>query len=205
MVIGILIALQINNWNEEKKQKDFGKKLLGDIRVTVMNNRDALNWVIEYNQEGMASAEIILAHLSEDLPYHDSLDVHFSKAIQYGVPTIRNDDYESLKSYRLNLLQNDTLMKVMNNTYAQTYWLETLEFRQENYFQNTVFPILTGMFETVAMRSKMKPFDYDALKNSREYISILNSMNAHREDQNKWYSETIMSLEELEKMIVKSH
>ena len=61
------------------------------------------------------------------------------------------------------------------------------------------------MFETVAMRAKMKPFDYEELKSSKEYLSILNTMNAYRKDHNKWRSLTIQSMNELEEMIGKIH
>ncbi len=79
--------------------------------------------------------------------------------------------------------------------------LKTLVFRQENYFYNTASPILTELFETVAMRTSMKPFDYEALKNSRKYHSIISTMNEYRKDQNIWYSENLDRITEIEKMI----
>ncbi len=89
VVIGILIALQINNWNENQKQKDFAKKLLLDIKISLLNNYEQLNFVIDYNEEGIASAKKLQNHLDSNLPYHDSLDIHFSKAIQYSTPIIK--------------------------------------------------------------------------------------------------------------------
>lgn len=200
VVIGILIALSINNWNENQKQQHFANKLLLDIKTSLINNYVQLNFVIEYNEEGIASAEIILNHLNNNLAYHDSLDLHFSKAIQYSTPIIRNAGYESLKNHGLNIVQNDTLLKALDTAYNQG-WLETLVFRQENYFFSTASPILTELFETVAMRTKTKPFEYEKLGDSRNYYSILNTMNEYRKDQNIWYSDHLQKLIEMEKMI----
>ena len=168
VVIGILLALQINNWNENQKQQHFANKLLLDIKTSLINNYVQLNFVIDYNKEGIASAEIILNHLNNNLAYHDSLDLH--------------------------------LLKALDTAYNQG-WLETLVFRQENYFFSTASPILTELFETVAMRTKTKPFEYEKLSDSRKYYSILNTMNEYRKDQNIWYSDHLQKLIELEKMI----
>lgn len=200
VVIGILIALQINNWNENQKQNDFTKKLLLDVKISLLNNYEQLNFVLGYNKDGIKSAEIILNHLEVNLPYHDSLDIHFSKAIQYSTPIIRNAGYESLTNYGLNRVQNDSLLKALNDAY-NTGWIKTLVFRQENYFFNTASPMLTELFQTVAMRTKMKPFEYEELKSSRKYYSILNTMNTYRKDQNRWYEDNLQQLIQIEKMI----
>ncbi|MCW5518168.1 DUF6090 family protein [Muriicola sp. Z0-33] len=200
VVIGILIALQINNWNENQKQRTFAKKLLLDIKISLSNNYEQLNFVIDYNEEGITSAEMLQNHLDSNLPYHDSLDIHFSKAIQYSTPIIRNAGYKSLANYGLNLIQNDSLLNALDDMYNMG-WIETLVLRQENYFYNTASPILTELFEKVAMRTSMKPFDYEALKNSRKYHSIINTLNEYRKDQNIWYSENLDRITEIEKII----
>ena len=199
VMIGILLALQVNNWNESEKQKNFANKILNAITISIKNNIVYYEFVIDYNEDGNQSAEIILNHLDKNLSYHDSLDVHFSKAIQYSTPIIRNAGYESLKSYGLSIIENDSILDALE-VYNDGF-IETLVLRQEYYFSNTVLPILTELFETVAIRSDMKPFDYDELKNSRKYQSILNTSIANRNDQNKWYKLWLQDIKDIEKMI----
>ena len=38
VVIGILIALQINNWNEERKKKQVERNTLLDIKADIQHN-----------------------------------------------------------------------------------------------------------------------------------------------------------------------
>ena len=199
VMIGILLALQVNNWNESEKQKNFANKILNAITISIKNNIAYYEFVIDYNEDGNQSAEIILNHLDKNLSYHDSLDVHFSKAIQYSTPIIRNAGYESLKSYGLSIIENDSILEALE-VYNDGF-IESLVLRQEYYFSNTVLPILTELFETVAIRSDMKPFDYDELKNSRKYRSILNTSIANRNDQNKWYKIWLQAVKDIEKMI----
>ncbi|QBA63962.1 DUF6090 family protein [Muriicola soli] len=200
VVVGILLALQINNWNEHKKQKSIAKELLKDIEISLANNYTQLNFVINYNQEGNTSAELIKHQIQNNLPYHDSLDLHFSKAIQYSTPVLKNPGYESLKVFGLNLVENDSLIKALGDFYNMG-WIETLVFRQESYYYGTASPILVELFESVAMRNSMKPFNYNTLLTSNEYLSILNTMIAYRKDQNVWYFENLQQLDEIKNMI----
>ncbi len=199
VVIGILIALSINNWNESEKQKIFANKILTDITISIKENIDYYDFSIDYNETGIQSAEIILNHLDRNLSYHDSLDVYFSRAVGYSTPILRNAGYESLKSYGLNIIENDSILhalEILNNGF-----IETLVLRQEYYFSNTASPVLTELFETVAMRTDMKPFDYEELKKSRKYRSILNTSIAYKKDSNKWYKGQLQAIENLKEMI----
>ncbi|MFT6807976.1 MAG: hypothetical protein ACJA01_001199 [Saprospiraceae bacterium] len=128
-----------------------------------------MNFSIDYNEVGIQSAEMILYQLDKNISYHDSLDIHFSKAVGYCTPILRNVGYESLKSYGPNILVNDSLLRKLD--IYNVGFIETLILRQENYFYNTASPILVELFETVAMRTDMKPLDYEELKKNQENIA----------------------------------
>ena len=46
VVIGILIALQINTWNEERKDKATGDQYLADIRQDLENDLDQMKGIL---------------------------------------------------------------------------------------------------------------------------------------------------------------
>jgi len=199
VVIGILIALQINNWNEQKKTKEFEHQILKDISNSLQINFFQIDMCLESTRASIASIDTILKHLEENLPYHDSLESHFSKSVEWCSPTFSNAGYESLKTYGRNLVTNDSLRERLSIYDAG--WMETLGQRQEDYFFNTASPILTELFETVAMRTEMRPFDYTVLKESKQYLSVLKTSKAYRKDQEYWYSFWRDLLLETEKLI----
>ena len=47
VVIGILIALQVNNWNEYRKEKVVEKKILLSLHNEISNNLESLEVVID--------------------------------------------------------------------------------------------------------------------------------------------------------------
>jgi len=199
VVIGILIALSINNKNEARKVKQFEYGILQDIETSMEGNFFQLDMCLSGNKKAILSADLILKHLEENLPYNDSLDFHFSRALEWCSPVLNNAGYESLKMYGTNLITNDTIKE--NLGIYDAGWMETLAKRQEEYFFNTASPVLTELFEKVAMRTQMKPFDYEQLRNSNKYISILKTSKENREEQNRWYNQWQHKLVSLDEMI----
>ena len=204
VVIGILIALSINNKNETRKVKQFEYRILKDIETSMEGNFFQIEMCLRGNKKAISSADLILKHLDEKLPYNDSLDFHFSRALEWCSPVFNNAGYESLKMYGTNLVTNESIREELGIYDAG--WMETLAQRQEEYFFNTASPILTELFEKVAMRTQMKPFDYEQLRNSNKYISILKTSKENREEQIRWYErwqQRLVSLDSLIKIELK--
>lgn len=76
VVIGILIALQVNNWNEAKKDRQSEKLYLEALQTEFSNNLDILDETIHLN-------EVLVAQLGELLTFFDKkkLDTTSTKDI----------------------------------------------------------------------------------------------------------------------------
>lgn len=186
VVIGIVIALQINNWNEKRKEAVFELKVLNEIQSGLRINISALNLGIKRNLEAINSCNVILNHFEKKLPYNDSLDVHFSASLQWFRPSIDNPAYEGLKSYGLHVIKNDSIRNKLEGIY-EWKWMEILNERQDEYFYGTIAPFLTDLFESNEFRGRMKPYDYDALKKSKKYNHILKTLISNRELQSQFW------------------
>ena len=184
VVIGILVALQVNNWNEDRKARKFEQKMLRELNVSIQNNIQFLNRAIDENKKARQSSQLILNYLETSLPYHDSLDYHFSRALFWFHPSLTNDAYESLKSYGLHLISNDSIRKKLGDIYEWTF-LERFSDRQEEYFNGTVAPLLVNWFTSYEFSGYMKPLDYRELQESSPYKHILRTMISNRTEQIK--------------------
>ena len=51
VIIGILIALSINNWNANRKLKSEEQNLLKDLRIEIKNNIDELSIAINEHEK----------------------------------------------------------------------------------------------------------------------------------------------------------
>lgn len=62
VVVGILIALQINNWNEVRKNSNKEKVVLGNIHKEFKKNKKQLDSVIDWHVLNLNSCQKIIDH-----------------------------------------------------------------------------------------------------------------------------------------------
>lgn len=111
VVIGILIALQINNWNEAKKTKTFELKMLAQIHQALKADYDyTYNHSLGYrNNETIKAVQYFFDLMRGVERPSDSLR-HYFNWLSYGLSfQVNLGPYESLKSMGLEKISNDSL------------------------------------------------------------------------------------------------
>lgn len=132
VVIGILIALQINNKNQDKINRNYELTMLQEMKVAL--KKDILN--IESGLENLKrinlSAKELIMLQNEPSYDNDSLLYHFNVLRRGGIIlTINSSPYESLKSSGLDKISNPKLRNSI--TYLYEIQLQTTEFWINNF------------------------------------------------------------------------
>lgn len=109
VVIGILIALQINNWNEHKKEKAFEKEILEQIRANLLNEKVTLETIKTNFEKAMLSTEKVLNANWTEEEEKDSLKYWLGNIIQFDRFQPLTNAYEVVKSKGLDLISNKQL------------------------------------------------------------------------------------------------
>ena len=120
VVIGILIALQIDNWNEERKGKQkemlFLKEFQGAINTDLYNYEMRYTPRLERKKRGLDS---LMAYIYNQKDIHDTLFIRYYIQMRQGIRLgYSNGPYEALKSTGLDFIKNDSLRSAINDTYA---------------------------------------------------------------------------------------
>ncbi len=123
VVIGILIALQINNWNERKKEHQKERAFLKEINLDFKSNKTQLDSIISYNKISLhASVRLLEIIGTFDLknPVRNDSNGHFADSIKYynGLAW-RNKSFNPkngavealLNSSSFDLIKNDSLRR----------------------------------------------------------------------------------------------
>ena len=71
VVLGILIALQINNWNEDKKRRNTEVNLLLELKDNLTTDLHDIRYNINEDSETLLSNEIILDQFEKKIPFHE--------------------------------------------------------------------------------------------------------------------------------------
>lgn len=189
VVIGILIALQINNWNENKKERKQEHKVLTELLSSLENNytsmvSDSLNRVT-WN----TSSNIVINFLESDLPYSDTLNIHFQHARKPGTNlSLSYAGYEGLKNVGYDIITSDSLRKSIVELFELTHkaLLEEMEYfesfqpnRQSNI--DRLFSYDDKNFNlNEPFNVPLKPNNIDTLKNDSIYLSLIKSVKVQR-------------------------
>ncbi|WP_339896271.1 DUF6090 family protein [uncultured Algibacter sp.] len=141
VVIGILIALQINNWNQNRLNEDleslYYKRLLDDVREEKL----ILDATINYSKKVSFHAKKAIA-VYENSPNADSNPIE--NIINMYQASQLSDSYsasstfkELIASGQINLIQNDSL-KTALIAYYNIEWSETGVFTLENKYRENL-------------------------------------------------------------------
>jgi len=212
VVIGILIALQINNWNESRKEADFEYKILKEMHNSLLKNIEIVNRSIFFNQEAKTSCKIILNQFQENPTYQDSLDIHFARSLFWFKVSANYSAYKTAESHGLQIFKNDSIRILLSFVYESSLELiSALERRNHDYFYHNIMPVTRDLFESTnhgilqppswTYQGKMKPMNYEDLKNQPRYIHILKTLILNRETDITFLTRLIREMNELEKMI----
>lgn len=136
VVIGILIALQINNWNEQKKIRTYEITMLKEVSTTLESDLALLDRYIPYLENALKSF-CALGTMKNDVSIStDSLQFHLETVHEYGFfLNINKSPYEAIKSGGLDKISNLTIRNKLSKLYgdeipfAQT-WINEI-FRTE--------------------------------------------------------------------------
>jgi hypothetical protein len=120
VVIGILIALSINNWNEKRKIKNKETLILKELLTSINSDLKAYESFsgprIERKKRGLDS---LFSHIFDKKETKDSLFIDFYTNMSQDIfLRFDNGPFEDLKSSGLDIISNDSLRTAINNTYT---------------------------------------------------------------------------------------
>lgn len=133
VVIGILIALQVNNWNEQQKLQEKEKLYLSRLKEEAKWNIDILDNQIKLYQKNALNLDSIASFLSNSVPKNESLEI---PAIPSFISAwkLKNSAYtELVSSGTLGVVISDLKLREMLDEIAS---FQTVTIQALNYWRD---------------------------------------------------------------------
>lgn len=191
VVLGILIALQINNANETNKLQRKEVILLTEMKSNLQSDLLDLEYNIRGNKARRFSNQLILTALQEKRPFHDSLRSHFGNIFGNFQLSENTASWENLKSVGLDLISNDSLRNRISYLYSTRYpYLENTEKGVDDAYQwDYFYPQILENINMESVWESARPDDYNALMENREFQEVLKMNLFIRNFQQDQYEE----------------
>jgi hypothetical protein len=204
VMIGILLALQVNNWNEQRKDNATEQKILTALQEDLIINIDRLKSDILLEQNTIDQAQKIIAHLDQRKPYDPTLDAIFAESIYSPDVVLSTSSYETLKFKGVDIIQKEVLRKNIVNLFDVVYSNLIAEtVRLENQFWPAgVLPMVQKHFRQKIGYKELKPTDYEALLDDTTYKNMVMHRAHFRKLALDWKKKALADTEEVVEMIV---
>ena len=117
VVIGILMALQINNWNENRKVQEQETQIYLELKSDLLQTRNDIEKIISQHREIFKLSQNLINDIYNKKPYSDSIYDSFTSSGVDFVIIPKTSAFENLKNIGLNTLSNDSLRIDITNLF----------------------------------------------------------------------------------------
>jgi len=112
VVIGILIALQINTWNENRKSKKDERYVLTEVLKNLEEDAMLVDAIIKKRQKAKAAVIALQKSMKSETKDSDSLQFYLVDLLTFERYYPINNAFEILKSKGLQLSNNELTSKI---------------------------------------------------------------------------------------------
>lgn len=218
VMIGILLALQVNNWNESRKARRTEVKLLNEMSEELLETKTDLlsdmkkaTWSLNFT-DSIYQRILLEKRENRSQPLTIPLFYNYERSALYA----KLSAYESLQAYGINIISNDLLRKEITDFYQlhlkRIGDIETLigEINQKEfdpYLRKNALSIegcndCISLFEMVETRENYEKNAYLVLEPTDELMHLLKrkfglykALNGRYEEFEKHIDKLISTIE----------
>ena len=179
VVIGILIALQINNWNEERKQSIAINNVLIEIKEDLLQDQVELVRNIGMRKGDLAAQRRIINVLENNSPYNETVRSDLGKIQLARNIYSASKGYNLLKELNLGTLKNKELRMLLTKYYERDIPHVYREYSDDKLeFENFWLPYVRKHFKEWEFGAYAVPNDYSQLLDDETLLTAA-KINSH--------------------------
>jgi hypothetical protein len=188
VVIGILIALQINTWKEQNQYRKLEKQILNSLNIEFKSNLQKIKQSIDDYEQSEQSLRFLMSKMKANSEELSKYNIDSLIAVSVDVFDFRptqNTLTEVLSTGNLNLISNDSLKYNLIQWSAELNEISEAWSTLDDFNQNALFPYLTKnvSMKNIDSYSLMKwkkksefKVDYEKTFNDLEFENHLDNL-----------------------------
>jgi hypothetical protein len=206
VVIGILIALSINNWNNTIIDSGVEQNILKEIANGLKEDLTDVHHNMAGHKKGLTSCDYWNKLINDEQVAVDSVSYHYWYLTRNFAVLQNTSSFESLKSRGLELISNDSLrLQIISLYEIEYYQIKTIEEKyDESQFQKNYFKVINHIvsphlvFNSEGdMQSIQTPLNLTQ-NDTKEFLSYLWKIKKNREEVLKYYSDVEQKIKQLQ-------
>lgn len=174
IVVGILLALGISDWNDRRVQRDQEHALLNEVQIALSTDLEALQINLDKTYQAVDRIERLSGLLNEGAPYHPSMDQLFGAMYGVRITNLNTAAYETLKTVGLQSVSNSELRLRIAKVFDQHY--ETIIGEKEVEMNTNIGlmrPYFLTHFRNLKFFESATPIEYETIVNDFYFKNIV--------------------------------
>lgn len=177
IVLGILIALQINNWNHRQILKNREVAYIEDIRLSLLQDLDTIEYIIAFNYEKDSCITKGIELLGSEMDNSNRASEFLQLLFTIGYFEVFRPNFVAfdnmISAESIDLIRNDSLRKSLSYYYGskESYELGTQERIKDKtrQFLDYVMPIIVSKEIASNLIGQNLEFQYGSSKENEFY------------------------------------
>ncbi len=217
VVIGILIALQVNNWNENRKLETKSINLVERLKKELSRDIDNIKYRIEFAENINNSVTTLMNMFGETITEDKNTEIDSLLSwttLDYDLTFNLNALFEARDNGEISLIESDTLR---TNLYELITLAEYTKGREKNLNNDKNSSLVPFLYKNVNRRnmkfrfkknheekigmSRLEKANYDKLFQNREFENMLNERFIYSIERITTYKYVETFLKDLENML----
>jgi len=172
VMIGILLAFQVNKWNDESKARFLERDLLIEVQSSLRKDLNDVSENIKSIKRRDLSRQIIIDWIESNDEYNDTLSTHLRESFTTTYFAAYLGPYETLKQTGMRNISNDSLRNQISKLYNITYphYLR-FDANQDMIFKEHLVPKSMKHLDELNYVKPMVINEISKLRADKEYLS----------------------------------
>jgi len=182
VVIGILIALSINNWNENNKKRNLEIDILTEVKSNLESDLASLKTNLNDFKYKFRSENIVIDWIESKSAFNDSLSKHLYR-IQFAVQfNYQGAPYETLKQLGIRI-KNDSLREQISLLYDLRYYSYNFAIKYQNEAIRDFHFLERKHYNEIGFLKSniMKPINLVSLRKDNELLFTMKTIRNYNE------------------------
>lgn len=201
VVIGILIALSLNNWNENRKTRIFEHEILTLIDQNLEQDSTLVSIELSKSKEAIMLTDRLLERVSQK-DYSDSLNFWMGKIISFERFKSQSSAFEVLKAKGIENISDKELQVGLISYYDENLF-KLYESLNDvlNSFNNDWIPVVKSDFSDFKWTEYCTPIDSKTFFEKPSTITLFRIYKDNRDGQVRKMKSALAKISEIRTLI----
>jgi len=174
VMVGILLALQIDNWNENNKiQKEFSE-VLEEIHEDLVLDTTSISLTLAQRILDLEAQNRVIKAIRDDLPFNDQIQSDLGQIMLKRSLRLASSGFNLLRESSLTTMDDHSLRSNLIEYYEQAVKEMNEEYVDDKFeFETVLLPYIRQNFKDWDYGKFGIPLDWESLKDDHYFLTSL--------------------------------